>query len=91
MGNTSDQVAASSDELTANAQQSADVSVHVAETVGDVSSSMDQQLRNISDAGENADAVFRDIEHMAGKAHDVANTSNQTADDIQTILQFTIV
>ena len=80
MATTSEQVAASSEELTANAQQSADASVHVAETVGDVGASMDQQLRDIGGAKKHVDIVFRDIEQMAGKAHSVADTSNQTAE-----------
>ena len=42
MAATSEQVAASSEELTASAHQSADASVHVAETVGNVSFSMEK-------------------------------------------------
>ena len=80
MASTSEQVAAASEELTANAQQSADASVHVAETVGEVSSSVDQQLRDINVARENVETVFNDIEQMAIKAVNVGDTSNQTAE-----------
>ncbi len=80
MAATSSQVASAAEELTANAQQSANASVHVAETVGDVSGNVNQQLRDIAEAKGNVDTVFRDIEQMAGKARNVADTSNQTAE-----------
>lgn len=77
------QVAASAEELTANAQQSADAAVHVAETVGDVSAGMNQQLQDINGAKEHVDVVFRDITAMADKARLVSDTSNQTAEAAQ--------
>ena len=61
MATTSEQVAASSEELTANAQQSADASVHVAETVGDVVGNVAQQLSDIGSAKESVDGVYHDI------------------------------
>ena len=79
MATTSEQVAASSQELTANAQQSADASVHVAETVGDVSMSVDQQLHDIETAKQHVDVVFNDITQMADKAKTVTGVSAKTA------------
>lgn len=83
MATTSEQVAASSEELTANAQQSADASVHVAETVGEVSLSMEKQLTDIDGAKKNVDEVYADVSAMADKARTVTETSNQTAEAAQ--------
>ncbi|MBR2214734.1 MAG: methyl-accepting chemotaxis protein [Selenomonadaceae bacterium] len=80
MASTSEQVAASSEELTANAQQSADASVHVAETVGDVSASMAQQLDDINGAKRSVDMVYQDINKMSDKAQQVTDASVETAD-----------
>ena len=79
MSRTSEQVAASAQELTASSHQSAEASVHVAETVGDVSAGMSQQLSDIDGAKENVDMVFKDITEMASKAKTVAKASVQTA------------
>lgn len=80
MATTSEQVAASSQELTANAQQSADAAVHVAETVGEVSHSMEKQLSDINGAKKNVDDVYADVTAMAAKAQTVTDTSNRTAE-----------
>ena len=80
MANTSNQVAAASEELTASAQQSADTSVHVAESVGDVSNNMNAQLDDIQAAKQNVDVVFGDIEQMDEKTKVITQTSNETAD-----------
>ncbi|SDO84492.1 methyl-accepting chemotaxis protein [Selenomonas ruminantium] len=80
MASTSEQVAAASEELTANAQQSAEASVHVAETVGEVSMSMEQQLSDIDGAKKNVDDVYADVSAMTKKAHMVSDTSNRTAE-----------
>ena len=84
MARTSEQVAASSEELTASAHQSAEASVHVAETVGEVSAGMSQQLQDIDGAKGNVDMVFHDITEMAGKAKAVAESSVQTANAAKT-------
>ena len=83
MATTSEQVAAASEELTANAHQSADASVHVAETVGEVSMSMEQQLADIDGAKKNVDDVYEDVTAMAQKAQAVTATSNRTAEAAQ--------
>jgi methyl-accepting chemotaxis protein len=83
MATTAEQVAASSEELTANAQQSADAAVHVAETVGEVSMGMSQQLTDIDGAKKSVDTVYTDITSMADKAHTVTDTSTQTAEAAQ--------
>ena len=80
MLNTSQQVAASSQELTASAQQSADTSVHVAENVNEVSNNMSHQLEDVEEAKKNVDVVFADIEKMSEKTRIVTETSNETAD-----------
>ena len=79
MATTAEQVAASSEELTASAQQSADASVHVAETVGEVSTSMDKQLNDIDGAKKSVDMVFNDITIMTEKAQTIKDESTQTA------------
>lgn len=83
MATTSEQVAASSEELTANAQQSAEAAVHVAETVGDVSFSMEKQLSDIDGAKKNVDEVYADVSAMAKKARTVTDTSSRTAEAAQ--------
>lgn len=83
MATTSDQVAAASEELTASAQQSAHTSVHVAESVGEVSMNMNAQLEDINAAKNSVDIVFRDIEQMSEKTKVVTHTSNETAQAAQ--------
>ena len=83
MANTSNQVAAASEELTASAQQSADTAVHVAESVGEVSANMNMQLDDINAAKNNVDVVFKDIEQMSEKTKVVTQTSNETAQAAQ--------
>lgn len=83
MSNTSHQVAAASEELTASAQQSADTSVHVAEKVGEVNANVNMQLQDIDSAKESVDIVFRDIENMSEKTKVVTKASNETAESAQ--------
>lgn len=80
MATTAEQVAASSEELTANAQQSADASVHVAETVSEVTGNVDQQLHDIEGAKDSVDAVYRDMADMMQKAKEVMTASLQTSE-----------
>ena len=80
MAQTSEQVAASSEELTANASQSADAAVHVAETVNDVSAGMERQLKDIDVAKQNVDAAFEDISKMACKAEEATEASQETSE-----------
>lgn len=76
MANTANQVAAASEELTANASQSADISVNVAETVGDVANGMEKQIEDIDVAKKNVDVVYDDITTMAEKAKQVAEITS---------------
>ncbi|SFA85098.1 methyl-accepting chemotaxis protein [Selenomonas ruminantium] len=80
MAATSEQVAAASEELTANAQQSADAAVHVAETIGEVSAGMEKQLVDIDGAKKNVDLVFNDITAMTEKTKKVSEASVNTSD-----------
>ena len=80
MATTSEQVAASSEELTANAQQSADAAVHVAETVGDISSNVVEQLGDIDRAKNSVNGVYHDIADMSAKARHITTASQQTAE-----------
>lgn len=64
MAATSWHVYESSEELTANAQQSADASIDVAETVAEVASDMDRQLSDIDAVKQSVDAVFIGIADM---------------------------
>lgn len=83
MSNTSHQVAAASEQLTASAQQSADTSVHIAERVNEVSSNVASQLEDINAAKENVDVVFGDIEKMSEKTRLVTKSTNDTAEAAQ--------
>ncbi|MCR5757817.1 MAG: methyl-accepting chemotaxis protein [Selenomonas sp.] len=80
MAATSEQVAAASEELTANAHQSADAAVHVAETIGEVSMGMDQQLSDIDGAKKNVDSVFVDITAMTEKSQKVTEAAVNTSE-----------
>ena len=75
MAKTAGDVANASEELTANASQSADVSVSVAETVGTMAAGMDSQLNDIDVAKQNVDMVYGDINVMADKAKHVAEAT----------------
>lgn len=79
MATTSEQVAAASEELTASAHQSADASVHVAETVAQVGNDVSQQMQDIEAAKNSIGGVSDDIQVVAGKATNVAATSEKTA------------
>ena len=83
MSNTSHQVAAASEQLTASATQSADTSVHIAERVNEVSANVSSQLDDINAAKENVDVVFGDIEKMSEKTKLVTKSTNDTADAAQ--------
>ena len=80
MSTTAEQVAASSEELTASAHQSADAAVHVAETVGDVSNDIAMQMQSVDGAKANVDVVFGDVQLMAEKATNVAVSTDKTAE-----------
>ena len=75
---TSEQVAASSEELTANAHQSAEASMHVAETLGSVSSNMDQQVTNVGAAMKEVDNVYTNIATVTDKTNAIGATSEKT-------------
>lgn len=83
MASTANQVAAASEELTANAAQSAEASVGVAETVSEVATGMETQLGDIDVAKKNVDAVFSDITNMSEKAKMVAEATLSTAEAAQ--------
>ncbi len=83
MSNMSHQVAASSEELTASANQSANTAVHIAERVNEVNSNVTIQLDDINAAKENVDVVFGDIEKMSDKTKLVTQSSNDTAEAAQ--------
>ncbi len=79
MLSTSEQVAASSEELTASAQQSAEASGHVAQTVTGVADGMAAQMGHVNTANTNVEASVRDIETVADKTREVAGMSVDTA------------
>ena len=83
MSNTSHQVAAASEQLTASANQSANTSVQIAERVNEVSANVDSQLSDINAAKENVDVVFGDIEKMSEKTRLVTKSTDDTADAAQ--------
>lgn len=80
MQTTGEQVAFASEELTRNANKSAQDSLHMAETVVNVTSDMEKQTSDIHGAKESVNRVFKDITVMEEKSHQVSDTSNQTAE-----------
>ena len=80
IADTAGKVANASEELTANASQSADASVNVAETVGEVANGTENQLTDIDTAKQNVDMVYSDINSMAEKAKKVTEATNSTAE-----------
>ena len=86
MANISQQLAASSEELTANTQQSADSAIKIAEHVGTVSQGMEDQVKDLNTSMEAIDGIFNDIIAMTEKAEtarrsaeDMANTAHEGA------------
>ena len=80
MANISQQLAASSEELTANTQQSADSAIKIAEHVGSVSQGMENQVKDLNTSMEAIDGIFNDIIAMTEKAE----TARQSAEDMAT-------
>ena len=80
MANISQQLAASSEELTANTQQSADSAIKIAEHVGSVSQGMEDQVKDLNTSMEAVDGIFNDIIAMTEKA----DTARQSAEDMAT-------
>lgn len=80
MANISQQLAASSEELTANTQQSADSAIKIAEHVGSVSQGMEDQVKDLNTSMEAIDGIFNDIIAMTEKAE----TARQSAEDMAT-------
>ena len=78
--NSSDQVSASSEALASSSHQAAQNATHVAQTVSDVSEGMDKQLASVDVTKQNIDEAFTDIEAMARKTDDVAESARQMAD-----------
>ena len=78
MANISQQLAASSEELTANTQQSADSAIKIAEHVGSVSQGMEDQVKDLNTSMEAIDGIFNDIIAMTEKAE----TARQSAEDM---------
>ena len=78
MANISQQLAASSEELTANTQQSADSAIKIAEHVGSVSQGMEDQVKDLNTSMEAIDGIFNDIIAMTEKAE----TARQFAEDM---------
>lgn len=74
-----EQVAAASEELTANATQSANAAINVAENVGDIAQSMDRQMGSVTQAKQNVEAVFGDVKNMVDKSSSVVKASAETA------------
>lgn len=78
MVNTSTQTAASSQELTANAQSSAETVEKISANVTEVGGNMQKQLDDINLARKNVDVVFSDIEIMSEKTKVITETTNDT-------------
>ena len=76
MSTVSQQVAASSQELTAGASQSAEA----AETITNIADGMQRQTSNINAAKQEVDSLFGDIQTMGNNTQDIAHTSNDTAE-----------
>lgn len=76
----SDQVASSSEELTAAAKQSAEASTDVAKTVSSISDGMQRQNSSINEAKAKVDKVFIDMNSLEDSASELAQNSNNAAD-----------
>lgn len=83
MAATAEQVAAASEELTANAQQSADASVHAAETVSEVTADVERQHEEIRAAKKDVDQVFADVSSMSEKTKNISSTVHIAASSAQ--------
>jgi methyl-accepting chemotaxis protein len=83
MATTSEQVAASSEELTAGAGQSAEAANHVAATIEHVSDGMNSQMQTIEQATVHIESMVMAIAEAADKTESVNQISVQTADAAQ--------
>ena len=80
MKNSSEQVSASSEELASSSRQAAENAAHVTQTVDVVADGMEKQLESVNVTKQNIDAAFTDIEAMAKKTDDVAESARQMSD-----------
>ncbi len=82
---TSEQVSAASEELSANAQQSANGSISVVESIGDISRGMDKQLQAVDGVKQGIDTLYCDIAHMDEQAAAISLVAEQAADIVRTL------
>ena len=81
----SDQVSAASEELTANAQQSASGYISVVESIGDIAYGMSQQILAVDGVKQGIDSLYVDIAHMDEQASAVSLVAEQAADSVRAL------
>lgn len=80
---SSEQIAASSEELTAGAAQSAQAANHVAGTVTQVAEGMEMQMRTVEKTKEHVEHMVGQIAQVAQKTGQVTGVSSQAAESAQ--------
>lgn len=79
VGNASDQVAASAEELTASAGQTSQATQHIAEMVEEVSAGSEQQVRSVDDSSKVIKDLSSGIQQVAANSQAVSLTASRTA------------
>lgn len=77
-------LAASSEQLMASAEESAQVTQQVAETIGCVAAGVDQQVTAVGTTAVVVEEMSATIEHVAFNANGVTGMSEQASDAVQT-------
>lgn len=80
VNNTAEQVAASSEELTASAQESAQASNQVAGSVTEIAAGSDKQLAAVSQAADVVEKMTASIQQVSSGAKQAVAQSSQAAD-----------
>ena len=80
---STDHVAASSEELTASAEQSAQASNQVASVISEVAAGAEKQLKAVDDTAAIVRQMSTSIQHIAANANNVAETSAASAEEAQ--------
>jgi len=77
-------VAASSEELTASADQSAQASTHITESITDVANGAETQLKKVADTQNVVEKISAEIENISAIANESAHKSKRAVESAQT-------
>ncbi len=75
---SAEQVAASSEELTASAEQSAQATTQVAATISEVAQGAEQQVKAVGDTSAVVEQMSAGIQHVAANANEVSSVADKT-------------